>query len=321
MKSLNAFISGAVALVFSLPLLAADTLTPEPQQWQPIQEVAIQGDVPELRGMPQQAQFPDALPPVNQGYLDTLAPASWWADLLSYSFFGMIVLLALFVAINGKAKLSQGFSGKKVDRWSGMDVLVHWVGAIACLLLIITGLIMVAGRFWLEPNMGAAHWTGFIGTSVALHDLMAFPFILGWAVMVVKWAGKQLPEACDIGWLKVVGGYLNFGPFKGKHPDAGFANAGEKLWFWCFALFGALMVGSGLVLMFPSLVATKDGANLALILHLVSAFVLGAFTIVHIYMATVISEGGMECMLSGKCDENWAKQHHNLWYDSLSKGK
>lgn len=29
----------------------------------------------------------------------------------------------------------------------------------------------------------------------------------------------------------------------------------------------------------------------------------------------------MECMLSGKCDENWAKQHHNLWYDSLSKGK
>ncbi len=233
----------------------------------------------------------------------------------------MIVLLALFVAINGKAKLSQGFSGKKVDRWSGMDVLVHWVGAIACLLLIITGLIMVAGRFWLEPNMGASHWTGFIGTSVALHDLMAFPFILGWAVMVVKWAGKQLPEACDIGWLKVVGGYLNFGPFKGKHPDAGFGNAGEKLWFWCFALFGALMVGSGLVLMFPSLVATKDCANLALILHLVSAFVLGAFTIVHIYMATVISEGGMECMLSGKCDENWAKQHHNLWYDSLSKGK
>ncbi len=71
----------------------------------------------------------------------------------------------------------------------------------------------------------------------------------------------------------------------------------------------------------PNLVATKDGANLALILHLVSAFVLGAFTIVHIYMATVISEGGMECMLSGKCDENWAKQHHNLWYDSLSKGK
>lgn len=57
MKSLNAFISGAVALVFSLPLLAADTLTPEPQQWQPIQEVAIQGDIPELRGMPEHAQF------------------------------------------------------------------------------------------------------------------------------------------------------------------------------------------------------------------------------------------------------------------------
>ncbi|GAB1072554.1 MAG: formate dehydrogenase subunit gamma [Shewanella algae] len=321
MKRLIGFIYLILAGLFTLPSMAADEEYLQPQQWQTIQEIRISGDIPEYRGMPTDPALPVINTAVNQGYLDTLSPNTYWADLLTYSFFGMIVLLALFVAINGKAKLSQGFSGKKIDRWSGMDVLVHWVGAIACQLLIITGLIMVAGRFWLEPNMGASHWIGFIGTSVALHDLMAFPFILGWAVMVVKWAGKQLPEACDIGWLKVVGGYLNFGPFKGKHPDAGFANAGEKLWFWCFALFGALMVGSGLVLMFPSLVATKDGANLALILHLVSAFVLGAFTVVHIYMATVISEGGMECMLSGKCDENWAKQHHNLWYDSLSKGK
>ncbi|GIU48136.1 formate dehydrogenase subunit gamma [Shewanella algidipiscicola] len=319
MKMITAVIAGVMAFMCSFHLLAADTLIPEPQQWQPIQIEVVQGDIPELRGMPLQAQFPAPQPSVNQEYIEILSPASFWADLLNYGFFGMIALLALFVVINGKAKLNQGFSGKKVDRWSGMDVLVHWVGAIACLALVITGLIMTAGRFWLAPNMGAYQWFGFIDTSVALHNLMAFPFMLGWAVMVIKWAKKQLPEACDIGWLKAVGGYLNFGPFKGKHPDAGFANAGEKLWFWCFTLFGALMVGSGLILMFPSLVATKDGANLALILHLVSAFVLGAFTVVHIYMATVISEGGMECMLSGQCDENWAKQHHNLWFNELKK--
>ena len=25
----------------------------------------------------------------------------------------------------------------------------------------------------------------------------------------------------------------------------------------------------------------------------------------------------MENMLSGKCDENWAKQNHNLWYAKI----
>jgi len=25
----------------------------------------------------------------------------------------------------------------------------------------------------------------------------------------------------------------------------------------------------------------------------------------------------MESMISGYCDENWAIQHHNLWYDEL----
>ena len=30
-----------------------------------------------------------------------------------------------------------------------------------------------------------------------------------------------------------------------------------------------------------------------------------------------IREGGMECMKSGYCDENWAIQHHNLWYDEI----
>ncbi|MEE1979090.1 formate dehydrogenase subunit gamma [Shewanella xiamenensis] len=321
MKRLITVITSLTAGIYSLPLLASETLMPQPQQWQPIQEIAVQGDIPELRGMPLQPEFPAPLAQVNQGYLETLAPATWWADLLTYSFFGMFFVLALFVLINGKAKLTQGFSGHKVNRWSGMDVLFHWIGAIACLLLIGTGLAMIAGRFWLEPNMGAERWIGFIGSSVAIHNLMPFPFILGWLVMVVKWANKQLPEACDLGWFKALGGYLNFGSFKGKHPDAGFANAGEKLWFWCFALFGALMIGSGVVLMFPSLVATKDSANLALILHLVSAFVLGAFTVVHIYMATVISEGGMECMLTGQCDENWAKQHHNLWFQKLPKSK
>lgn len=71
-----------------------------------------------------------------------------------------------------------------------------------------------------------------------------------------------------------------------------------------------------MLLLFPGIFGalSKNGALLALIIHICSAIILGAFSVVHIYMGAVMSEGGMENMLSGKCDENWAKQNHNLWY-------
>ncbi|WP_220740502.1 cytochrome b/b6 domain-containing protein, partial [Shewanella sp. c952] len=96
------------------------------------------------------------------------------------------------------------------------------------------------------------------------------------------------------------------------------ANAGEKLWFWVFALFGGVMVVSGLTMMFPeTFVVTKNTANFMLVLHIVSTIIISAFSVVHIFMATVMSEGGMSNMTSGYCDENWAKQHHNLWFKEL----
>ncbi|MDI5862114.1 formate dehydrogenase subunit gamma, partial [Shewanella xiamenensis] len=83
MKRLITVITSLTAGIYSLPLLASETLMPQPQQWQPIQEIAVQGDIPELRGMPLQPEFPAPLAQVNQGYLETLAPATWWADLLT----------------------------------------------------------------------------------------------------------------------------------------------------------------------------------------------------------------------------------------------
>ena len=81
------------------------------------------------------------------------------------------------------------------------------------------------------------------------------------------------------------------------------------------------MIVPGLMMLYPELFGgmSKDGANLALIIHIISAVILGAFSVVHIYMGAVMSEGGIENMLSGKCDENWAKQNHNLWYAKISK--
>ncbi|MCG9714386.1 formate dehydrogenase subunit gamma [Shewanella insulae] len=301
--------------------LAEETATLQPQQWQTIQEHAIPGDIPEIRGMPTQPELlmPASIPQqADESLLGYLGATDTIAFALFASLFGVTALFILFVVVNGVSKLDHGFSGKLIKRWSGLSVSVHWLGAIPCILLILTGLVLGGGRFYFEPGMNAGSWSALAGLSSSLHELMAFPFILGYVLMVLMWAPKQFPASYDLKWFAVLGGYINFG--KKQHPDAGFANAGEKLWFWVFALFGGVMVVSGLAMMFPETYGlTKNTANLMLILHIASTVIISAFSVVHIFMATVMSEGGMSNMTSGYCDENWAKQHHNLWFADLKK--
>ncbi|MFI3244937.1 MAG: formate dehydrogenase subunit gamma [Ferrimonas sp.] len=232
--------------------------------------------------------------------------------------FGVIGVFVIFVAINGISKLSDGYSGKMVKRWSKFDLLAHWLGAVPCLLLIITGLTLLSGKFVIEPIFGQAMFASMASLAKPIHDYMAIPFMLGWIMMSCKWAKNQLPEKYDLEWFMVMGGYINFGPFKGKHPHAGFANAGEKMWFWTFVFGGAVISATGMVMLFPELFEPSRTTSLiAIVLHGATAIVITAFAVIHIFMATVMSEGGMENMISGYCDENWAIQHHDIWYEEM----
>lgn len=192
--------------------------------------------------------------PINTYDLRVLELRSdWLAPALMAALFGMIIIFVLFIKVNGISKLHHGFSGKLVHRWSKFDVSIHWLGAIPCLLLILTGLTLLAGRFFFQPWLSAGIWEAIVYGAKQIHDVMAIPFMIGWALMTTLWAKNQLPKMYDVKWFMVVGGYINFGPFKGKHPDAGFANAGEKMWFWAFALFGLIISASGMLLLFPNL--------------------------------------------------------------------
>ena len=45
----------------------------------------------------------------------------------------------------------------------------------------------------------------------------------------------------------------------------------------------------------------------------------GQTTIRFWYTASISENRIMQNMINGKCDENWAKQNHNLWYAKVSK--
>lgn len=236
---------------------------------------------------------------------------------LGLAIVGVFAAFLVFYFVNGPSKLSKGFSGKMVLRWSKADLWLHWVMAISCLTLMLTGLVIMLGRHFLAPYVGDGIWAGIIAFCKFTHDWSGPIFMVSWLLCVIKWMPLQTFKMYDLKWFLVVGGYINFGPFKGKHPDSGFANAGEKMWFWTLAIFGLSISATGVMLVFPTLDLPRELSMIALLVHGVSAVILIAFTIVHIWMATVLSEGGMECMVSGYCDENWASQHHNVWYDEI----
>lgn len=314
---------------FLIPLLsgltvsatAGETVVQHPEFWSPITEHQVNRDVPQYLGFTDNVGLltssfaPDS---VSSGYLGFLQSSQTIANLILASIVAVAILFAVFVLFNGRAKLTEGFSGKMIDRWSPADVVLHWCVVIPCVILILTGVVVGAGKVWLAPMMTPTHFESLVYASVMVHNIFALPFLFVAVILMVKWAKKQTPEACDGKWFLALGGYVNFGN-KQNHPDAGFANAGEKAFFWCFVLFGLCLGVTGVMLLFPELFGglTKNSALLALVIHIVSAIVLGAFSVVHIFMGAVMSEGGMQNMINGQCDENWAKQNHNLWYAKL----
>ena len=222
--------------------------------------------------------------------------------------------------INGRSRLADGFSGKLIRRWSIGDVALHWAVAIPCVILVLTGFFLASARVWLMNWMGPDTWAAFMKGCTMFHNFFAVFFSVASIILMLKWMSRQIPAAYDIKWFAHLGGYINTA--NKVHPDAGFANAGEKAFYWCFVIFGLLLIVSGLIMLWPNLFDLgKSQQMLAIIVHIISAIVLGAFSVIHIYMGAVMSEGSIENMLSGNCDENWARQNHNLWFAKISSGR
>ena len=228
---------------------------------------------------------------------------------------GMIVALLAYQLLVGGAKLETR-TGRKILRWPATDRIVHWFTAILFIIQAITGLSLLWGRSVLIPVFGKEGFAAFAGFAKPVHDYLALPFTFGLAVMLVMWVKHNIPRAYDLEWFKKAGGY-----FSGEHPPAGFANAGEKAYFWVLALAGTALVASGLYLLFPNFGFERSALQNANIFHNVSALILVTTVFAHIYLGTLGSEGALEGMLTGEVDEGWARQHHNVWLEGLESGK
>jgi formate dehydrogenase subunit gamma len=61
--------------------------------------------------------------------------------------------------------------------------------------------------------------------------------------------------------------------------------------------------------------------QVAHLLHAVASVLMMAMFLGHIYLGSIGMKGAYQGMKTGRVDEAWAKEHHELWYDDIKAGK
>ncbi|MEA3243494.1 MAG: formate dehydrogenase subunit gamma, partial [Pseudomonadota bacterium] len=221
---------------------------------------------------------------------------------------GVLGIIVLFHLIKRGLRLEHGRSGNYLLRFKEIDRVLHWFVATVFIFLALTGLILLTGRVVLIPVVGHDVFSVIASASKEGHNLFGPLFLLGVIGLFIRFVSKNFPGKGDIGWLLKAGGM-----FGGKHPSAGFFNAGEKIWFWLVIFIGLTLSATGLILEFPFFGQDRLIIELSLVLHGVGAVLLVAGLFGHIYMGTAGMEASLESMTSGYVDVNWARQHHDQW--------
>ncbi|WP_177177885.1 formate dehydrogenase subunit gamma [Citreimonas salinaria] len=248
-----------------------------------------------------------------------LGIADFSTHLGALAILGFSFLLALILAIRGRVPIVEGRSRRSVKRFGLIERANHWMTATSFIMLALTGsAIAFGGSLYGGPLDD--EWLGPVGWLATWGHMMFFPpFALGLIVMAVAWMRRNLPSKLDIEWLRRGGGFFTDSL---DHPSSRKFNAGQKLIFWSAILGGAIMVVSGVLLMFPFYFLDLEGMSWTMLTHAVVGVLLIAIFIGHVYIGTVGMQGAIDAMWSGNVDRNWAKEHHDLWLADLeAKGR
>jgi formate dehydrogenase subunit gamma len=255
----------------------------------------------------------------------------------AWALLGIVALLALFFLVRGRIRIEHGWSGRTITRFGFVDRFAHWLTATCFVVLALTGLNMLYGRYVLRPLIGPELFSMLMLGGKYAHNFLAFGFMLGLVLMIVLWIWQNFPNRYDFIWIAKGGGMFT----KGTHPPAKKFNAGQKLVFWLVVLGGISVSISGLMLMFPleyeafgptlgwinwvfgttypTALAPIQEMQLAQVWHAILGLFLTAVIIAHIYIGTIGMEGAFDAMGSGEVDENWAREHHSIWVQDLER--
>lgn len=224
-------------------------------------------------------------------------------------------LLVVFFLIRGRIKIHSGLSGRIIQRFNSMEVFGHWLTASSFIVLGITGLLTLYGKYFLLPIIGKEAFASLMVGSKYAHNYLSFAFMLGIVLLFIHWAKDNLWDRHDANWLFKAGGLLT----PGVHPPANKFNMGQKIIFWSTIIGGVILSVSGLNLLFPFQFGSLQDMQDWQLLHGIAALVLVCIIFGHIYIGSIGMQGAFSAISTGYVDENWAREHHSEWVKELEE--
>ena len=190
--------------------------------------------------------------------------------------------------------------------------VLHWLVAIlVCALFVVRFryLFAVAVSI-LTPIFGGGPMTRL------LHPWFGLFFDIFFFFQFLNWLTPMLWTKTDTRWLKRIKQYTT-NEDKLELEEVGFFNGGQKLYFWTIVLSGILFLVTGLLMWFGDVVPRWLVA-VSYVIHDLSALLMLAGFVIHIYEGTAAMPGTFRAMTDGTVTEKWAWTHHPAWYRAVT---
>jgi formate dehydrogenase subunit gamma len=190
--------------------------------------------------------------------------------------------------------------------------VLHWTVAISFILSLLSGFAIYSPWLyrWLTPLFGGGPMTRF------LHPWFGLAFTIAFVFQFLNWFAPMHWTSRDSRWMRRMRAYVSNKELV-EPADVGFFNAGQKLYFWTIALSAVLFLITGLLLWFDHVVPRWVVA-VSYVVHDLSALVMLAGFIIHIYEGTAAQPGTFQSMTDGTVTQEWAWTHHPAWYEEVT---
>ncbi len=221
----------------------------------------------------------------------------------------VVGIILIYFAIRGRMRIEGGRTGMVIPRFSLTQRVAHWVIAILFVILGLSGLAIMFGRFVLIPVFGKDGFAAIASLSLQAHNLFGPLFVPAVIALFITFLRGNGFKMHDLKWIMKGGGFF------GVHASSEKYNFGEKSWFWWAILTGIALSVTGLIMVLPGLGFERGTMQIANVIHTAAAILFMAVGIGHMYVGTIGIEGALEGMTRGTVDVNWAKEHHDMWYE------
>lgn len=186
--------------------------------------------------------------------------------------------------------------------------ILHWSVAITFILALLSGFAIYSPWLfhWLTPIFGGGP------TTRLLHPWFGLAFTLFFFFQFLNWFVPMTWTGSDSRWMKRIKGYVS-NTEKLEPRETGFFNAGQKLYFWTIAISAILFLVTGILMWFDQL-TPRWVVAVSYVLHDITALVMLAGFIIHVYEGTAAQPGTFRSMVDGTVTKEWAWTHHPGWY-------